>query len=126
MIALSRGKPAEALGGFRTYREREGCTICFLYEMGLAFESLQEPDSAIAMYEALATLPEAGQAGRATTLPLTYHRLGELYETKGQREKAVEYYGKFANLWKDADPELQPRVKEARRRIAELAGEPKP
>jgi tetratricopeptide (TPR) repeat protein len=94
--------------------------------MGLAFESLQQPDSAIATYEALATLPEPGQAGRPQTLPLTYHRLGELYETRGDRQKAVEYYGKFAELWKDADSELQPRVKEARRRIAELAGEPKP
>ena len=126
MIALARGKPADALAAFRTYREGEGCTICFLYEMGLAFEALQQPDSAIAAYEGLATLPEPGLAGRPTTLPLTYHRLGELYETSGNREKAIEYYGKFADLWRDSDAELQPRVKEARRRIADLAGEPKP
>ena len=36
------------------------------------------------------------------------------------RDRALEYYGKFVDLWKDADPELQPRVADVRKRIAEL------
>ena len=31
----------------------------------------------------------------------------------------------FIELWKNADPELQPRVEDARRRIAELVAEPR-
>jgi hypothetical protein len=30
-------------------------------------------------------------------------RLGELYEAKGNREKAIDYYQRFVNEWKDAD-----------------------
>ena len=37
-----------------------------------------------------------------------------------QRDVALEYYGRFADMWKKADPELQPRVADVRRRIAEL------
>jgi len=35
--------------------------------------------------------------------------------------RAVEYYGQFTELWKDADAGLQPRVREARDRIARLS-----
>ena len=54
----------------------------------------------------------------------TYKRLGELYEAKGDRKKAADYYGRFVELWKDADPELQPGVREVRQRLARLAQEP--
>ena len=50
-------------------------------------------------------------------------RLGELYEDRGNREKALEYYGRFVELWKDADPELLPDVHDVQRRMAKLAGE---
>jgi len=53
----------------------------------------------------------------------TDKRLGELYETRGDRAEARKYYGRFVDLWKDADPELQPVVREVRARLARLAGE---
>ena len=40
-------------------------------------------------------------------------RLGEIYEARGDRARAAERYGQFVELWKGADPELQPRVTEA-------------
>jgi len=46
-------------------------------------------------------------------------RLAEIYERQGERQKAREHYARFAELWKDADPELQPLVEDARRRMAE-------
>jgi hypothetical protein len=52
-------------------------------------------------------------------------RLGELYETRGDKPKALEYYGRFVELWKEADPVLQPAVREVRGRMAALAGEGK-
>ena len=82
------------------------------------------PDSAIAAYESVATVRAYLNEGRDLDLPIIYPRLGELYETKGDKAKALEYYGKFVDLWKDADPELQPRVAEIRKRIGQLAGEP--
>lgn len=49
-----------------------------------------------------------------------HERLGQLYEAKGNAEKAAEHYRKFIDLWKNADAALQPRVAEARRRLAKL------
>jgi hypothetical protein len=56
-------------------------------------------------------------------MPPTLKRLGELYEQRGNREKALEYYGRFVDLWKDADAALQPIVQEVRQWMARLARE---
>ena len=47
-------------------------------------------------------------------------RLGELHEARGNRTKAIEYYSRFVELWRNADPERQPRVTAVRRRIEDL------
>ena len=47
------------------------------------------------------------------------------FTSRRKSEKALEYYGKFVDLWKDADPVLQPMVRETRQWIAQLAGERK-
>jgi hypothetical protein len=57
------------------------------------------------------------------TLAPSYKRLGELYEARGDRRRAADYYGRFVDLWKNADAELQPAVREARARLAQLAKE---
>ena len=59
-------------------------------------------------------------------LPRAIRRVGELYEQKGDRAKAAEWYQKFVDLWRDADPELQPSVAEVKQRLAQMSGEPKP
>ena len=120
MIDLASNRPAEAITSFRAYREAQGCPVCYLGEIGQAFDAMQQPDSAIAAYEALVTTPELGPAGRDFTMPRAYRRLGELYEGKGEVKRALEWYGKFVDLWKDADPEMQPKVADVRKRIAEL------
>ncbi len=56
-------------------------------------------------------------------MPAAYRRLGEFYEARGDRDHAVEYYNDFVELWKDADPELQPQVTDIRNRIARLVDE---
>jgi tetratricopeptide (TPR) repeat protein len=60
---------------------------------------------------------------QATTLAPTYRRLGELYEDRGQLDKARDYYGRFIDLWKNADPELQPLVRDVRQRLVRLTAE---
>jgi hypothetical protein len=65
--------------------------------------------------------------GRITDDPLklahVYRRLGELYEMLGRQADALNYYGKLIDMWKEADPELQPVVRNVRERMARLAGE---
>lgn len=53
-------------------------------------------------------------------LPVIHERLGQLYEAEGDVPKAAEHYRAFIKLWKNADPELRPRVAEVRRRLAKL------
>ena len=56
---------------------------------------MQQPDSALATYESMATIIEPGPFGRDFSLPPAYRRLGELYEARGEGKKALEYYGRF-------------------------------
>ncbi|MGH7630063.1 MAG: tetratricopeptide repeat protein [Gemmatimonadales bacterium] len=57
--------------------------------------------------------------------PEAYRALGRLYEESGDRQQALDFYGRFVDLWKNADPDLQPRVRAARERIAALTVEPR-
>ncbi|MCK5439765.1 MAG: tetratricopeptide repeat protein [Gemmatimonadetes bacterium] len=54
--------------------------------------------------------------------PLAQNQLGKIYEALGEYDKARESYEYFVEYWRDADPELQPIVEEARRALALLEG----
>jgi len=91
--------------------------------LGRAYDQANMPDSTIAMYERYIALPHLlgpWPLLDASLLAGIEKRLGELYEAKGEREKALSHYLQFVALWKDADPELQPKVAEVRQRIAHL------
>ena len=47
-------------------------------------------------------------------------RLGRIYEARGTRTAALEHYRRFLELWRGADPELQPAVVEVEGRVALL------
>jgi serine/threonine-protein kinase len=126
-VALADGRKTDALAAFRAlYDEAGSCNVCGLYELAGVYDSMGQADSALAFYaRAVATPATFGRLfGDGPTLAPSLKRLGELYEAKGDRKKAAEYYGRFVELWKNADPELQPGVKEVRARLARLAQEP--
>ena len=123
-VARADGHFSEAITHYSEFRDQSGCTVCNLYQIGLMYERMGKQDSALASYERMVTQPGFYRLGNdATTLGFTYHRLGELYEAKGDRAKAKDYYSKFVDLWKNADPELQPQVRDTRQRLARLAAE---
>jgi eukaryotic-like serine/threonine-protein kinase len=99
------------------------CTVCELPSIGLAFDLAQQPDSAIAVFTRYVN--STSILGRYPQdrffLAGTYKRLGELWEAKGDRAKAAHYYGKFLDLWKNADAALQPQVTDVRKRLARLS-----
>jgi eukaryotic-like serine/threonine-protein kinase len=50
---------------------------------------------------------------------------GRVAERMGDREKAMQSYQFVANVWRHADPELQPYVAEAREGLGRMTGEPR-
>jgi tetratricopeptide (TPR) repeat protein len=52
-------------------------------------------------------------------------RLGDIYERKGERQKAIDAYARFVRLWAGCDARLRPSVDDARARLARLTSEPR-
>jgi tetratricopeptide (TPR) repeat protein len=48
------------------------------------------------------------------------YRQAQIYDSRGQKATAVDSYKRFIELWKDADPQLQSMVANAKARIARL------
>jgi serine/threonine-protein kinase len=96
-----------------------------LPDIGIVHDAAGRPDSALAAYERYLAATAAYRIELdVNNLARVLFRSAEIYESRGDRARAIERYGRFAELWKNADPELQPRVAEARRRLAALAVEP--
>jgi hypothetical protein len=86
----------------------------------LILDQLDRPDAALPAWESVYESRGPGIGNDAYFRPVGLQRLGELHEANGNTAKAIEYYGKFVELWRNADPELQPRVAEIRERITRL------
>jgi tetratricopeptide (TPR) repeat protein len=123
-VALADARPQEAVTELRNGDYGE-CRLCALPGLARAYDLAGEADSALAVYERYVTTPALFRIfGDGVWLPGIHYRLAELYEARGDRQRAAEHYGRFVALWKDADPSLQPRVAEARRRLMSLTAEP--
>jgi tetratricopeptide (TPR) repeat protein len=97
------------------------CTECIPAGKFIAFDRLGNADSTIAAGEAYLKINRPGSSGsdvmfRAGIL----QRLGELYEARGEPEKALPHYEELVDTWKSADPPLQPRVRDVRGRIERI------
>jgi tetratricopeptide (TPR) repeat protein/tRNA A-37 threonylcarbamoyl transferase component Bud32 len=124
-LAIGEGRPGEVMAAIRAARAYQSCVRCYRLQEGLAWEALGQADSAIAAYQvSLGVEDDMGTfAWDAYTLPQVRRRLGGLYEAQGERAKAVEQYTAFLDLWRGADPALQPQVREVKERLASLVGE---
>jgi len=129
-IALASGKPQEALAEFRRGdigfdgAPADECAPCLPFNLARAYDAAGKPDSAAMMFERYLSTPFAFKVDAQLDpmrVPAIRERLGQLYEQMGNTPKAIENYRAFIELWKNADPELQPRVADAKRRLARLA-----
>jgi|HubBroStandDraft_2_1064218.scaffolds.fasta_scaffold03319_5 tetratricopeptide (TPR) repeat protein len=125
-IALAEHRPLDAVAEFRLGDQLPDgpageCTDCLPVNLGRAFDAANMPDSVIAGYERYIATPNFGKLQRDQFfLAGVQKRLGELYEAKGNREKAAAHYLAFVDLWKNADPELQPAVTAVKQRLSHL------
>jgi tRNA A-37 threonylcarbamoyl transferase component Bud32/tetratricopeptide (TPR) repeat protein len=124
-LALAEARPKDAVVEFGQIARKGLRAEWGHWESGVAYERANLPDSALAQYERAATPVGTGFKiledpwARAPSLK----RLGELYDARGDKARAIDNYSRFIALWKDADPLLQPAVREAKQRLGELAGE---
>jgi hypothetical protein len=125
MILAGEGRHSEALTMLR--RLNAECRNCHDPDIGFEFAAAQQADSAITHLERYVTTYNTFRIEQDTWfLGPSYKRLSELYEAKGDREKSAGYALKLVDLWKAADPDLQPIVEQARRRAQRMSGEPAP
>jgi TolB-like protein len=116
----------DSVAGIR--RMREGLDLAAAPHMG--------EESAFLRFQlalALAARPETREEGirwlrygfqqLPLYLPITQLALGRAYEAAGQRDSAVQAYGRFLRFWDKADPELQARTREVREVLQELTRE---
>jgi tetratricopeptide (TPR) repeat protein len=134
-IALADRKPLDALEEFRrgdvSYDGQPAteCAPCLPFNLARAFDAAGKSDSATVMFERYLSTPywlKTDAEMDPVRLPAIHERLGQLYESMGNTEKAVQHYRAFIDLWKNADAELQPRVTDARKRLARLTPVEKP
>ena len=120
LLALAENRPVDAAARFATADKGDLGPAQIGPWRAKALDLANQPDSAIAEFERYLAMPDPSLSTHRDNLAGTHKRLGELYDAKGNSVKALEHYEKFVELWKDADPELQPRVRTARARIDEL------
>lgn len=129
LVALHEGRAEDALLHFtRVQEEIPSCReVCVLALIGRAHEAAARPDAAMAAYERYVDARDYDR-WRADALHLGFvlQRLGELHENAGDRGEAARYYGRFIEIWRESDTELQPRVEAAKRSLARLASEGAP
>ena len=120
-IAHAEGRVEDARAAYERGHRVSMCVVCKDLLLAELYDDAGVPDSAIAYYVAYVDDPWnfrffVDGSGLGPSL----ERLGQLYEQQGDLMNAAVYYARFVELWKDADPELQPRVQAAQARLEEI------
>ncbi len=126
-IALAEGRAEEAV---RLYRDSDTgyCLLCALPGLAMALEAAGDLEGAIGTWRKYVDTPWlyrtfGNQYQQGPRLGPSLAQLGRLYDEQGDRENAAVYYARFVDLWRDADPGLQPRVEAARERLQDIVRE---
>jgi serine/threonine protein kinase/tetratricopeptide (TPR) repeat protein len=99
------------------HRSREVLNALFRRWLGLLLEEVGKPRDALPYFESFQWYEVD---------PLAARDRARLHEKLGELDRAREAYAFFIDHWQNTDPELQPRVEEARaalRRLASLRSE---
>ena len=121
VIAVAEGRFEESLERFRRGADTSGCPVCFMPSIALTYDLAEDSDSALAVYQEYVDTPWAFKLQfDQVFLPIAYERLAQLYDERGDLDRAVEYYAKFTELWAEADAALQARVLAAQIRLQEI------
>jgi eukaryotic-like serine/threonine-protein kinase len=122
-IAITENRPLDAITESGS-SDGGSCQACAALDLAVAYDAAAQPDSAIAAYERYLAVHDMYRIYTDfTDLGPALERLGELYEAKGDMRSAARLYAEFLELWSNADPVLQPRVADIRRRLTRITAE---
>jgi tetratricopeptide (TPR) repeat protein len=76
-----------------------------LESLAFAYRTLGKPRDSALKYEEIITAHSLGTERQEYWI-LAHYELGKIYRDLGDTAKAKEYYEKFLNIWKDADPDI--------------------
>ena len=99
------------------------CSTCLQVALIDLFATANMPDSALGVYEEYRRSPIGSRSRAGPDNEMGARRteaLAKMYDAKGDVANAVQLYREFIEFWKNADPELQPRVADARARLQRL------
>lgn len=116
--------PERALGSLNQLSLSTNCPYCAIWQRGALALDLERLEEARDHFHTALTGADDDQLGVATTRVMVHRKLGQVYEALGDSAAAAEHFRIFADHWNDADPELQPWVRESRERAAALTGQP--
>ena len=127
-IAVAERRWNEAAALVRASERRpdgpvNACEFCVSLSLIRIFTAAGMADSALAAYGEYQRTPWGSRPRQGPDLnvgAVLTEALAKIYETKGNTEKAAGLYREFIEFWKNADPELQPRVNAARERLKKL------
>lgn len=119
VLALTEGRATDAEPSLRQAAEGLVCQICALPDLARAYEAVRKPDAAVAVYERYLATPWLWRyEPDAVELGWAMKRLAELYDARGEPAKAAAVRGRLVQLWRRADPELQPVIAQMRARLS--------
>ncbi|MCK5454865.1 MAG: tetratricopeptide repeat protein, partial [Calditrichia bacterium] len=128
-ILLKERKIREAIRQAEKIPEYKNLTLSAVYLFYLNFPPRNDVkarvyyqagklDKAIKEYERMSLFDKEHLDRRL--IPAKFHyRLAQLYEEKGQKQKAIDRYKYFLKVWKDADPDI-PELIDAKKRLVAL------
>ena len=120
-LAVAERRYDDALREYRSTIDGRGvCIICDYVPLAFVYDRAQNVDSSMAILSRYTDGIERPLVTDADFLAFSLRRLGELHDARGDIQKALSYYSRFVELWKDADPDLQPQVRKVRARMVEL------
>jgi eukaryotic-like serine/threonine-protein kinase len=122
-LALGSGDADAAIGSVRALMHDEICKPCVENALATAFLMKAEADSAIVYYERYIVAPSAELIWEDARLAVSHERLADLYAERNDVDRARLHAARFVELWQDADPDLQPRVRAKQDLLARLGAD---
>ena len=118
VLALAEGRATVAESELRRAADALVCPMCALPDLARAYEATGKPGAAVTVYERYLATPWLWRYEvDAPELGWAMKRLAELYDARGETEKAAAMRGRLLQLWRRADPELQPVLSQVRARL---------